>query len=57
MNRLLGILSVILFWIVVLTLSPVVIFVGVAIFVLSIMFAISSMVYEFTTHYLERKKR
>ncbi len=57
MNRLLGILSVILFWIVVLTLSPVILFVGVAIFVLSIMFAISSMVYEFTTRYLERKKR
>lgn len=57
MNRLLGILSVILFWIVVLTLSPVILFVGVVIFILSIMFAISSMVYEFTTHYLERKKR
>ena len=56
MIRLLGILSVILFWIVVLTLSPVILFVGVAIFVLSIMFAVSSLVYEFTTRYFERKK-
>lgn len=57
MIRLLGILSVILFWVIALALSPVVILAGVLIFVLSIFFAVSSLVYDFTTRYLERKKR
>lgn len=57
MIRLLGILSVILFWIVAVTLSPVIIFLGVTVFVLSIMFAVSSIVYDFTTHRLKGKQK
>ena len=56
MIRLLGILSVILFWVVALTLSPVIILLGVIIFVLSVMFAVSGLVYELTTQYLKRMK-
>lgn len=56
MIRLLGILSVILFWVVAITLSPIVLLIGVLIFVLSIMFAVSGLVYEITTKYLRRKK-
>lgn len=56
MIRLLGILSVVLFWIIALALSPVVLLAGVVIFILSIVFAVSSLVYDLTTRYFERKK-
>ena len=56
MIRLLGILSVILFWVVVIVLSPVVLFLGTIIFVLAVCSAISSLVYQFVTDYLRRKK-
>ncbi len=56
MIRLLGILSVILFWIIALTLSPVVLFLGVLIFVLTVFGAISSLVYDTVTRYLEKRK-
>ena len=57
MIRLLGILSVILFWVVVIMLSPVVLFLGTIIFVLAVCSAISSLVYQFVTDYLRRKKQ
>ena len=56
MIRLLGILSVILFWVLVVILSPVVVVLGTIIFVLAICSAISSLVYQFVTDYLRRKK-
>ena len=56
MIRLVGILSVILFWLLVVTLSPVIIFLGTLIFVLAVCSAISSLVYQFVTDYLRRKK-
>lgn len=56
MIRLLGILSVILFWALVIVLSPVVIVLGTIIFVLAVCSAISSLVYQFVTDYLRRKK-
>lgn len=56
MIRLLGILSVILFWILVITLSPVALFLGTIIFILAVCSAVSSLVYHFVTDYLKRKK-
>lgn len=56
MIRLLGILSVILFWALVITLSPVVLVLGTIIFILAVCSAISSLVYHFVTDYLRRKK-
>ena len=55
MIRILGILSVILFWVIVVTLSPVILVLGTLIFVLSICAAISSLVYGFATNYLRKK--
>jgi hypothetical protein len=56
MIRLVGILSVILFWVLVIALSPVVLFLGTLIFVLAVCSAISSLVYHFVTDYLKRNK-
>jgi hypothetical protein len=56
MIRLVGILSVILFWVLMIALSPVVLLLGTLIFVLAVCSAISSLVYHFVTDYLKRKK-
>ncbi len=56
MIRLIGILSVILFWALVIVLSPVFLLLGTIIFVLAVCSAISSLVYQFVTDYLRRKK-
>jgi len=55
MIRILGILSVVLFWIVTLVLSPVILLLGVLVFLLSIFFALSSLVYDIVTSYLRKK--
>jgi len=57
MIRFLGILSVILFWIAAIAVSPLIIFLGVVLFLFSIFLAISSIVYDVTTNYLKRKTR
>ena len=56
MIRLIGILSVILFWALVIALSPVVLLLGILIFLLAVCSAVSSLVYQFVTEYLRRKK-
>jgi uncharacterized protein involved in cysteine biosynthesis len=56
MIRFLGILSVILFWIIALTLSPIILILGVTIFIIAIFGAISSLVYDLVTNYLEKKQ-
>lgn len=56
MIRLLGILSVLLFWIIALVLSPIILFLGTLIFVLAVCGAVSSLVYDTVTRYLEKRK-
>lgn len=55
MIRLLGILSVVLFWALLIALAPVILIIGVLIFIIAVGAAVSSLVYDFVTRYLERK--
>ena len=56
MTRFLGVLSVILFWVLALALAPVLVTMAVLAILLSFFMAISSLVYEIVTNYLEKKK-
>lgn len=57
MIRFLGILSVILFWILALTLSPIILILGTIIFVIAVCSAVSSLVYYFVTDYLKGNRQ
>ncbi len=56
MIRLLSILAVILFWIAALAAAPIILFLGVVIFVFSVFTVISSFIYEIVYKFLERKR-
>lgn len=55
MIRLLGILSVILFWALSIILAPAILIFGVLVFIFAVGAAVSSLVYDLVTRYLERK--
>jgi hypothetical protein len=57
MIKFLGILSVILFWVIVLAISPIILILGTIIFVIAVCSAVSSLVYYFVTDYLKGNRQ